>query len=140
MHEIIGKAKPTPAYLLGAIAAFKSFIDLTDTELVGGSVTGLTIDLAAIGALLFLAAIAATFIRRKAGAITGILAALICLPLYTYRLFPRPFARIVGGVWAVPPTMDFSYHPWSVAGALTSILVLCLCAGTVLAQVSRTEV
>ena len=37
---IVRIAKPILVYLLCAIAAFESFIDLTDTELVGGSVTG----------------------------------------------------------------------------------------------------
>jgi hypothetical protein len=126
--------------MVAAYADAESFVDLMGTELMGGTVTGPMINLAAIGALLFLAAAVLVLIQQRASAITGVAAVPFCIPLSIYRIFPRFFVRIVGGEWAGPPHEVFKWHVWSIIGILAATVVVYLAAGILRRRQTRYRV
>jgi hypothetical protein len=127
MTRMLQKGLQATMCLLCAIAAWKSFEDLTGTELIGRNVTGPIIHLAAIGAILLLIAMFTTFIVLRVAAVGALVAAILCLPLYVYRTVPRLFVRVSGGEWADPPQARFVWHGWSIMGILNTIIVVYLC-------------
>ena len=115
--------------IVAAYADAETFIDFMGTELMGGSVTGPMINLAAIGAVLFLAGAVLVIVHQKAAANAAVAATPFCIPLYLYRIFPRLFVRTVGGQWADPPRELFRWHLWSVIGILAVGMVIYVAVG-----------
>jgi hypothetical protein len=113
--------------LLCAVAAWNSLEDLTGTELIGGTVTGPMINVAAVAAIVLVLAVIVTFIWPRVAAVGAFVACALCLPLYVYRTLPRVFRSIFPGLYKGPPEGTFIWHSWSIAGMLTTVVVAYLC-------------
>jgi hypothetical protein len=125
--------------LLCAVAAWNSSADFIGTEFGGGSITGPVLDASLIGAFLYMLALVATVALPRVAAVSAFIAALLCLPLYIYRTLPSLFVRMSGGEWKDPPRGVFVWHGWSMTGLLVSVLVVCLCSGNLLSQLSSRQ-
>jgi hypothetical protein len=112
--------------LLCGVASWNSLEDLTGTEAVGGSVTGPMIDAAAIGTILSVLAAVGSLIWPRIAAADGLVACVLCLPLYIYRILPRFFRIIFPGPYKGQPGGALIWHGWSIAGVLTSVIVVYL--------------
>jgi hypothetical protein len=127
MKRISRKVLQAAVCLLCAVAAWNSLEDLTGTELIGGTVTGPMINVAAIAAIVLLLAVIMTFIWPRVAAIGAFVASTLCLPLYVYRTLPRLFRLIFPGSYKGPPEGSFIWHSWSIIGLFTTVLVAYLC-------------
>jgi hypothetical protein len=98
------------------MAVWRYAYSLEGTEFMGGRLTGLLLNMKAVGVLLFIFACAMMFFyRRIAGAIT-ILACLLCLPLYLYFAAPGLFRWLFGGEYSVPLRASFVWDRWTTLG------------------------
>ena len=113
--------------LLCAVAAWNSSADFIGTEFSGGSVTGRTLDASLGGAALYLVALVAIFIVPRAAGILALVASILCLPIYVYRILPRLFVQVSGGEWIDPPRAPFVCDGWSIGGVLAGVLVAWSC-------------
>jgi len=113
--------------LLCAAAAVNSFEDISGTEAVGGIVTGPMITAAAVGALLFFAAILMTLLAPLIARLSVTVAFFLCLPLYIYRTLPAFFRVLFPGEYKGGVEGNFVWHRWSITGVLASIFVVYLC-------------
>jgi hypothetical protein len=80
--------------------------------------TGPLLDMTEIGAILFLIALLTTLLFRRIAAATGLIAAVLCLPLFLYFIAPGPYRWLFGGEYSVPMSADFVWDTWAVTGIL----------------------
>jgi hypothetical protein len=105
---------------------------------VGGGLTGRLLDLASVGCLLFLLAIALSFAKTTLSAIVAILAAISGFPLYFAFAMPLLFRRIFYG--EVAGTQWYWYlagDPRAFLGLLTCVVAIVIAARELLAHGSR---
>src|SRR4051812_29327377 len=88
--------------LVCAVVVWRYGYSLEGTEFSGGRLTGLLLNMKAIGALLFVLACAIVFFHRRIAAGIAILACLLCLPLYLYFAAPGSFRWLFRGEYSVP--------------------------------------
>jgi glucan phosphoethanolaminetransferase (alkaline phosphatase superfamily) len=134
MKRISQKVLQAAMCLFCAVAAWNSLEDLTGTELVGGTVTGPMINVAAIAAIVLVLAVVVTFIWRRVAAISALVASALCLPLYIYRTLPRLFRSIFPGLYKGPSEGTLIWHSWSITGILATVVVAYLCYRSLLSQ------
>lgn len=92
----------TAIYLLSAILCGRVGFSLGGTEFSGGRMTGPLLSMNDIGSLLFVVALFwASFYGRIAAA-AGLIACLLCFPVYLYFAAPGPFRWIFRGEYSVP--------------------------------------
>jgi hypothetical protein len=89
------------------------------SEFIGGRITGPVFSLFESGIFVFMLAIVLTFIYRRVGAVTGIVASLLCLPFYLYFTAPGPFRSVFRGIYSVPFQSSFVWDNGMIAGMLT---------------------
>jgi len=81
--------------VLCAVLTWKYPTGLEGTEFSGGQITGPMLNMFDIGTLLFVLALATTFLFPRIASIVALLASLLCFPLYFYFTAPGPFRRIL---------------------------------------------
>ena len=96
--------------------------DVGASEFSGGRVTGPLFAMADNGSLLFIPALVLTFFYRRIAAVLGLMASILCLPIYLYFTAPAPFRWVFRGEYSVPLRANFVWNNWAIAG-ITSILV-----------------
>src|SRR5262245_1255777 len=69
---------------------------LEGTEFSGGWLTGRLLSMADIGTVLFGLALIVTFRTLHIADVLGLVAGLLCVPLYLYLVAPVPFTEIFG--------------------------------------------
>jgi hypothetical protein len=99
------------------------------SELSSGRITGPLVSVFDNGLLLFFLALVMTFFYRKIGAVLGLVAALLCFPLYFYFTVPGLFRSVFRGQWSVPLQSYFVWDMWATAGilALGIAAIVCIC-------------
>ncbi len=137
MKRILQKVVQAALCLLCAVAAWNSLEDLDGTELIGGTVTGPMINVAAVAAIVLVLAVILTFIWPRVAAISAFVACASCIPLYIYRTLPRLFRALFPGFYKGPPAGTFIWHNWSITGMLTAVVVAYLCYRSVLPHSAR---
>src|SRR5258708_19464627 len=65
--------------------------DVGASEFSGGRVTGPLFAMADNGSLLFIPALVLTFFYRRIAAVLGLMASILCLPIYLHFKPPTPF-------------------------------------------------
>jgi len=113
--------------LLSAVLAWKNQGPVEGTEFSGGWLTGSMLTLSQVGSLLCIAALLATFWFPRAAATTGLIASLLCLPLYLYFVAPGPCRWVFRGEYSVPLQANFVYDKWAIAGILGVLVVVFVC-------------
>jgi hypothetical protein len=98
------------------------------SEFSGGQVTGPLLSMFQYGWLFFLLAIVLTFFYQRVGAIIGIAASVLCLPLYLYFTIPGLFRSVFRGEWSVPLQSYFSWDTWAISGMLTLAAAIFVCS------------
>jgi hypothetical protein len=69
------------------------------------------------GSLLFVIALALTFVYRRIAAAITLLACLLCAPLYFYFTFPGLFRSLFSGLeWSLPQRTGFVWNNWTIIG------------------------
>ena len=89
------------------------------SEIVGGRVTGPLVSMFDGGLLLFILAFFLTFLSPRVAAAIGLMACLLCFPLYLYFMVPGLFRAVFGGEWSVPLQRFFIWDPLAILGLLT---------------------
>jgi hypothetical protein len=97
------------------------------SEFSGGQVTGPLLSMFQYGWLFFLLAIVLTFFYQRVGAIIGIAASVLCLPLYLYFTIPGLFRLVFRREWSVTLQTYFVWDMWAMAGILTIGLAAIVC-------------
>lgn len=115
------------SFLLCVILAWKSQIAVEGTEFSGGWLTGSILSLSGLGSLLCLAAILLTFRTPRTGAVTGLIASILCLPLHLYFVAPGPYRWIFRGEYSVPLQANFAYDQWAILGILSILVAVFAC-------------
>jgi hypothetical protein len=90
--------------------------DFGASEFSGGWLTGKILTMADIGALLFISALVFTIFLPRVGAVVGLVAILLCLPLYLFFIMPGPYQRIFKGEYSEPLQRPFVWNSWAIAG------------------------
>jgi hypothetical protein len=108
------------------------------TELSGGRITGVLLNMADVAILLFVIALAASFLKSRLSGVPTLAASLLALPLYAYFIFPGPFRRILPGEYSVPATANFVWDASSLAGIIALGVALCLSIRRLLPSRQRT--
>ncbi len=108
--------------LLCIAVAWVHLDDLGAGEFSGGWLTGPLFTRADDGSILFVLAIALTFLYRRIAAAIALVASLLCVPLYLYFIAPGSFRWVLRGEYSVPLRANFVWNNWAIAG-ITSILV-----------------
>jgi ABC-type glucose/galactose transport system permease subunit len=89
------------------------------SEFTGGSVTGTLFFMADLSLIFFVvAALVATFSSRV-GTVIGLIACILCLPLYLYVLMPGPFRYVFKGEYSVPIQRQIVWNTWAALGILS---------------------
>jgi glycerol-3-phosphate acyltransferase PlsY len=114
------------ACLLCAIVAAEHS-DLAYIEFGGGTLTGPLVDLNNIGGLLFIVALILTFIYRRLAAICALVASLLCLPLYLYRMAPGIAQRLIPGSFRYLSRTNFVWNEWAFIGVLLLVMTAYVC-------------
>lgn len=98
------------------------------SEFSGGWVTGPLLSMFQNGVPLFFLAMILTFFYQRIGAVIGIAASVLCLPLYLYFVVPGLFRSVFGGEWSVPLQAYFVWNMWAMAGMLTLAAAAFVCS------------
>jgi hypothetical protein len=137
----IEMTKPTRDKLLRAaliliciLILAKYGILLEESEFPGGWLTGKLLNLYDVGLTLFAASFFLTFLWRRAAAVAGLSAALLCLPLFLYFTFPRVFRRLFPGEYSVPLLPGYRPDWWTILGLTVLALLSIANVGTLLAR------
>ncbi len=106
--------------ICGAVALV-NYLELSDTELGGGSLTGPLLDIALSGALLFVLCGLAAWKFRAVARYLSIVAALLCLPLYVFLIAPYAILWMSSSVPSVayPPVI---FNTEAIAGLAMIVL------------------
>ncbi len=89
------------------------------SEFSGGRITGSLLSIFQDGVLLFFMAMILTLFYQRVGAVIGIAASVLCLPLYLYFVVPGLFRSVFAGEWSVPLQSYFVWDMWAMTGILT---------------------
>jgi hypothetical protein len=106
---------------------WKLTLSIEGTEFSGGRVTGLLLNMADVGILLFAASLITSFWLRRTSAIAGLGASILSLPLCLLLLAPGPFRRFAGGEWSVPLHSSFVWNKWTIAWIVLLVLTAIVC-------------
>src|SRR5579864_2971517 len=93
----------------------------------GRTVTGLLLNMADVGILLFAVSLITSFWLRRTSAIAGLGASVLSLPLCQFLLAPGPFRRFAGGEWSVPLQSSFVWNKWTIAWIVLLVLTAIVC-------------
>lgn len=96
----------TGCVLCAAISSVYQF-DVEGTEFSAGTFTRHLVRMHDVGNDLFILALIFMFIHSRAAVASALVAAFLCLPLYLYFLYPRPFRRAFPGEYKY---WDDSFH------------------------------
>jgi hypothetical protein len=121
------KLLQTASCLVCVVVAQRNSFGFGGTEFSGGRLTGPILDALDIGSLLFVLALALTFVRPRIAAVLAIVASLLCLPLYLYFTAPGLFRRVFGGEYSVPLQANFVWHRSAISGLLAVAVALGIC-------------
>ena len=102
---------------------------LLDTEAGGGRLTGPLVRLCLCGSLALLLCAALSFTRRAVVTVSTLTAALLCLPLFLYRLAPSLLDRLSDVPASTVPIRTVTFEPMATAGLVTIGLLVVLHAG-----------
>jgi len=122
--------------LLCVAVAAKFQFDLDGSEFSGGRVTGRLLTMNFAGLVVFVLALCVVFRHSRAAAVSALVASALCLPLYLYFTVPRLFRRVFPGEYSVP-AQAFGWDLWSIAGILSTVLIVWLCYRSFRLQSSR---
>lgn len=122
--------------LICVLVLDKYGIPLEASEFRGGWLTGVLLDLYNAGLTLFVVGLFLTFLWRRVAAVTGLVASLLCLPVFLYGIFPGVFRRIFPGEYKVPLLPGFVPSKWTLVGMLVIAIVI---AVNIRSLVSRTQ-
>lgn len=103
-------------YLLCVVFIWRYGSSLGGTEFSGGKLTVPMLDMHDVGAILFLLALLLVFFSKRISAVTGLIAAVLCFPLFFYFAAPGPFRWLFRGKYSVPLSANFAWDTWTVAG------------------------
>jgi hypothetical protein len=99
---------------------------LEASEFRGARVTGVLLDLYEIGFMMFVIGLFLPFVWRRVAAVSGLVAAFLCSPVFLYGIFPALFRRLFPGDYKVPLLPRLYADKWTVFGiviiAFTSFL------------------
>src|ERR1041385_5986803 len=95
------------SYVLCIAVAWTQADRVDGSEFSGGRITGPIFSLFQSGILVFVLATVLTFMYRRAAAVMGMAACLLCFPLYLYFAAPGPFRFVFGGSYSVPLQSNF---------------------------------
>lgn len=98
------------------------------SELSGGRITGPLVSLFDDGLLLFIAAFLLTFFYSRVAAAVGVVACLICFPLYFYYMAPGIFRFVFKGNYSVPLHGIFVWDATSMIGVLIMATAAFVCS------------
>ena len=112
------------SFILCVVVAWTQADQVDGSEFIGGRVTGPVFRLFDLGIFVFVLAIVFTFIYRRAGALTGVVASLLCLPFYIYFTAPGSFRAVFKGIYSVPLQSNFVWDQGMVAGMLTLVVAI----------------
>src|SRR5258708_37754570 len=101
--------------------------DVGASEFSGGRVTGPLFAMADNGSLLFIPALVLTVFYRRIAAVLGLMASILCLPLYLYFTSPEPFRWVVKGEYSVPLRANFVWNNWAIAGIASLLFATIVC-------------
>jgi hypothetical protein len=118
------KVLQSVCYLVCLLMAWKELEALGPSEFRGGSVTRPLFSLLELGAVMFLLAIVVTFFRLRVAAVSGVAAALLCLPVSLYFLAPGPFHFVFRGEYSVPLRSNFVWSRWTVTPTALFVLAI----------------
>jgi Na+(H+)/acetate symporter ActP len=79
------------------------------------------------GSALFIPALILTFFYRRIAAGIGLIASVLCLPLYLYFVAPGPFRWVFKGEYSVPLRANFFWNNWAIAGITSLIVAVFVC-------------
>jgi nicotinamide riboside transporter PnuC len=99
--------------LIGAAALLKYGVSLDNSEFPSGRVTGVLLELYDTGLYLFIGALALVFIWPRVAAVAGLVAALLCLPVFLYATFPGMFRWLFPGEYKSPLVSNFTPDKWT---------------------------
>jgi hypothetical protein len=120
MGEATLKTLQAGSCLICLVIASKLQLDLEATEFSGGWVTGPLLQLNFAGSILFVLAFVLTFLRQRIAAVAALVASILCLPLYLYRVAPGLFP----GLRSVSPELIFTWDGWAASGILIILAML----------------
>jgi hypothetical protein len=110
-------------FLICILALLKYGVSLDNSEFPSGRVTGVLLELYDAGLYLFIAALVLTFIWPRLAAVTGLVAASLCLPVFLYTIFPGIFREIFAGPYKSTLVSNFSLDKWTALMVLVIALV-----------------
>jgi hypothetical protein len=119
------------------VVACKFDLQLDGTEFMGGTVTGPLLRMLDVGCISFLFAAALTFRFPRVAAAIGLLACLLCLPVYLLFTAPGPFRWVFRGEWKTPLVTSLVWEWWSIGGILAIALAIVVCLRNVSASDRR---
>jgi hypothetical protein len=97
------------------------------TEFSGGALTGVLFRLANAASVLFVLALLLSFLKRRLGALLGILGSLLVLPPYLYIVAPGPCRRMFPGEYSVPLDRAFVWNRWAITGIVVAGITTFAC-------------
>jgi hypothetical protein len=126
------------SFVLCSAMAWTQADRVDGSEFIVGRVTGPIFTLFESGLLIFVLATVVTFIYRlyighisyisaiyrRAAAVMGIAACLLCFPLYLYFTAPGPFRFVFRGTYSVPLQSNFVWDKEMVGGMLTLVVAV----------------
>lgn len=123
-----GQAFQAASFLLCVSLALKLTSGL-EGEFSGGWLTGPLLSMADNAFILFVLGLILTFFFPRIAAAIGILASLLCLPLYCFFIAPVPFAQVFarGHEFSIQPAPGFHWHTWPVTAFLSAVIALYSC-------------
>lgn len=123
-----------------AISAYMTDL-LGPSDFRGGSLTGHLWFSADRGGILLIAAILLAMPLPRIAAAIGMLAALLCIPLYVFLLAPLPFARVFAphGEFSVRPAPGLHWEPLPLAGLIASLVAISISIRALAAQRKNTS-
>ena len=116
------------AFVAGGLG-FTLAMNLLDTEAGGGRLTGPLVRMCLCGSLVLLLCAALSFTRRGIVAVLTLAAALLCLPLFLYRIAPSLLTRLTDAPASVVPSQTVTLDPVALAGLVTLGLLALLLVG-----------
>ena len=106
------------AFVAGSLGSTLA-MDLLDTEAGGGRLTGPLVRMCLCGSLVLLLCAAFSFTRRTIVTVLTLAAALLCLPLFLYRVVPSSLTWLADAPASVMPSQVVTLDPLALAGLVT---------------------
>jgi len=111
-----GQAFQAASFLLCIYLTLQLTKGWDGTEFSGGWLTGPLLTMADIATLLFILALALTFLLPRVAATVGVASSFLCLPLCCFFIAPLPFAHLFarGIEFSSQPMPGFHWRMWPV--------------------------